>query len=73
MITIDGKEHPWREDLKLDALVRELGLGAGASFASVEERGADGSWRRFVRRLDWPATTVADGTNIRLIVAASGG
>ena len=73
MISIDGKDHPWREGLNMDALVRELGLGAGASFATMEEHPGNGACARFIRRKDWPTTSVADGAKIRLIVAASGG
>lgn len=73
MITIGNKTREWREGLTVDTIVSELGGADGASFASIEDTYAAGMRRRFVSRMDWPTTELADGTKISFVVVASGG
>jgi thiamine biosynthesis protein ThiS len=65
MVMMDGRGIEWREGLTVEHLVLGAGKAEGVTFASV-----DGL---LVQRLDWPTTTVADGSTVKLVSIVAGG
>ena len=65
MITVDGKEHPWRVGMTVKELLSDLGLSDQCSVVRIDQQ--------YVSRPYFEDTRVCDGADIRLIPMIVGG
>lgn len=65
MIRVGGKEHPWREDMTVADLLKELGSSYPYAVVRVNEK--------VISRPDFEKVTIPDEAVIYLVPMISGG